>query len=450
MEPHRLTGLIEALNNSGGVGNFASGFVAPQGFVIETLNEARSTSEEETEPDPIRQIPIHGVIMKKVPAIFGFLGVEATSTADTAAAIKAALLDETVESIELSIDSPGGTIAGVQPLADLIFEGAKIKPIHAKVSDMAASAAYWLGSQASSIEANAGAMVGSIGVYRVMVDSSARASKNGLKVHLVSSGEFKGAGAPGTELKPKHLEREQKTIDQAADLFAASIARGRGVDLMNVKEWATGETWFTDEARAMGLIDSVSSVDLPESVEKLEPAEFGGKGVEMEEQQQPAAVEKPDEADTMRAEIEALKQALELKNTELEASAAEGEAKESALKAVIEGQKEELIGQALESGQVLPAMVEQVRTFAAFCGDDVAKLGAFIGALPVQTRPVAVSEAPVKAAERAELNDSDQAVARLLRIAPEAMATGGEWRAINARGELLDNDGAIIATVKGN
>ena len=53
-------------------------------------------------------------------------------------------------------------------------------------------------------------------------------------------------------------------------------------------------------------------------------------------------------------------------------------------------------------------------------------------------------------AERTELNDSDQAVARLLRIAPEAMATGGEWRAINARGELLDQDGAIIATVGGN
>lgn len=444
MEPNKLTGLVESLQG-GGVEGWASGYVAPQTAAV--------VEDKAGSSNPVAEIPIHGVIMKKVPAIFGFLGVEATSTTDTAAAIRAALEDDSVESIELSIDSPGGTIAGVQPLADLIHEASKAKPVHAKISDMAASAAYWLGSQASSMEANPGAMVGSIGVYRVMIDSSEKASKDGLRVHLVSSGEFKGAGAPGTEIQPKHIEREQRIIDQAAEMFVESIARGRNMDLANVSEWATGETWFSDEAQKMGLIDMVSAVELPESVEKTEPADFdGGKEVIMEETiQEPAAEELVEvQAVAMEQEIAELKAALEAKTVELEAKAAEDNATKAALKAVIEGQKEQCIAKGVENGQIVPAMVEQVQTFAEFCGDDVAKLEAFVEALPVQVRPEAASEAPAAAVERVELSDKDKQVAKLLGIEPEAMATGGEWRAVSVRGELLDQSGAVIGNVGGN
>ena len=113
--------------------------------------------------DGIAKIPIQGVILKQVPAAFRWLGIQATGTTETARAIDQAVASDDVKAIEFFVDSPGGSVAGVQELADQIY--AIDKPTTAAISDLSASAAYWLASQADSVEANASALVGSIGVY---------------------------------------------------------------------------------------------------------------------------------------------------------------------------------------------------------------------------------------------------------------------------------------------
>tara|TARA_Y100000310_G_scaffold338040_2_gene426640 strand:- start:117 stop:1472 length:1356 start_codon:yes stop_codon:yes gene_type:complete len=387
----------------------------------------------------IAKIPIHGVILKRVPAIFSFLGIEATGTEDVSRSIRQALADPEVKEIELSIDSPGGTISGVQQLADVIYEGKSQKPINAKVSDLAASAAYWIASQANEIEANAGALVGSIGVYRVLVDSSEAAEKEGVKVHLISSGDHKGTGTPGAPISESQLKEEQRIVNGAAAMFNQAIARGRNMDLTGIEEMATGKTWFADEARKLGLVDHITAVETPQQTESVEDGgSHGGDTVETNTPQENASGSTEPDPQVAKLEI----QLTEMANALL-ASQSESAAKSAAMAAIVETQKLEVIEGGVKAGKIVPAMREKVADFAAFCGDDVEKLRGFVDALPVQTRAETKSVEP-GLVQRDTMSASDEAVAKLFRLEEKTFRAKSEWSAISASGELLDVNGKII------
>ena len=72
-------------------------------------------------------VPIHGVIMKSVPWYYDYIGIEATSTPRVRETIRALLADDDVNRIMLHVDSPGGTVAGTQELADAIFAAGEHK-----------------------------------------------------------------------------------------------------------------------------------------------------------------------------------------------------------------------------------------------------------------------------------------------------------------------------------
>ena len=397
------------------------------GPVVGTASPSNATTAND---GAVAAIPVHGVIMKRVPAVFTMLGIEATGTVETSMAIRAALDDDSVEQIELSIDSPGGSVAGVQQLADLIHEARKIKPIKAVVSDMAASAAYWLASQADTIEANPSALIGSIGVYRVLVDSSKAMDDEGVRVHLIKSGEHKGTGTPGVAISDAQIEEEQRIVDDVAEMFVEAVARGRGLSVDTVSNFATGSTWFADKAQPMGLVDELTTAALPQH-----------GGADMAEEPKVAEV---DEA--MQAHIEALQLQVQELTGQLSAKSAETAAQAAALASIIETQKLEIINDGVKAGQVVPAMRAKVEDFAAFCGDDVEKLRDFVAALPVQVRATTESEQPAEQERNVvgEISAEDAAVAKLLGIAEEDMKTKSNWRAISAGGSILDDDGKVV------
>ena len=123
-------------------------------------------------------IPVHGVLMKSGSWVLDYLDIEYTTYANIRAALAAALADDTVQSILLHVDSPGGQVAGVQEAADALYAARTRKPLAAYIEDLGASGAYHLASQAEFISANKNAEVGSIGVYEVLVDSAKAAENN--------------------------------------------------------------------------------------------------------------------------------------------------------------------------------------------------------------------------------------------------------------------------------
>jgi len=226
----------------------------PQGIVIEQsqpkLNIIGKTAI----------VPIKGILMKEIPQAFAFWGIKGTSYQTIQNLIKEAVEDPNIDDIVLDVDSPGGIVSGGMETADLIYEAAKAKKMTAVIDDLGASGAYWLLSQAQTIESVPNGEIGSIGVFSIYLDSSKYTEDKGLKYHIVRSGEHKGMGAPGIEITDNQLAATQEIIDGIADNFITSVARGRGIEKSRVQNWASGRLWLAPSAQRMGLIDKVKKM----------------------------------------------------------------------------------------------------------------------------------------------------------------------------------------------
>jgi len=190
--------------------------------------------------------------MQKRESSFG-----GTSTIRLRAALRAAVADSSIKGIMMAIDSPGGTVAGTKELADDVYAARQQKPTYAYLEDMGASAAYWAASQATRVSANATAMVGSIGTVAVIEDTRGAADQLGIKVHVISTGPYKGAFWPGTEVTKEQIAYVQELVDDLNAEFLTAVSRGRGAAEKTVKGWADGRTWVGEKARSLGLVDAI-------------------------------------------------------------------------------------------------------------------------------------------------------------------------------------------------
>ncbi len=210
----------------------------------------------------IALIPISGPITKYDSFFSFFFG--GVSTTRIKELLTNALQDSSIQSIMFLIDSPGGQVAGITALADMIFASRGIKPIAAYIEDMGASAAFHLASQADRVVANGSAEIGSVGTMAVVEDSSEMAAKEGKTVHVVTSKgaeDHKGAGVPGVKVTPIHLEDLQERVDNANGFFLKAIGRGRGMTAAEVRGVATGQLYGATQAQTLGLIDDIMSIE---------------------------------------------------------------------------------------------------------------------------------------------------------------------------------------------
>lgn len=171
-------------------------------------------------------------------------------------ALALAVNDPAIESIALLIDSPGGTVGGVQQLADDVFAATDDKPVVAIVDDLCCSAAYWIAAQADQVVANPTAAIGSIGVYNIADDYSRFYENLGVATHVFASGQAKGQGTEYSErITPPQMDALRRRVSDLAELFIAAVARGRGMTPAAARALATGEYWIASEAQRLGLID---------------------------------------------------------------------------------------------------------------------------------------------------------------------------------------------------
>jgi signal peptide peptidase SppA len=201
-------------------------------------------------------ITLRGVMMKTQASIG-----PSTSTVLVRRQVRAAAERPDVQAILLVVESGGGTVAGTGELGADVAAAARQKPTLAYIEDVGASAAYWVASQATKVYANAAAIVGSIGTYGVVHDTSGRAEREGIKVHVVRAGAFKGVGTPGTKIDAAHLGEWQRLVDGQNAMFLAAVAAGRRMPTKRVAELADGRAHLAADAVKLGLIDGVATLD---------------------------------------------------------------------------------------------------------------------------------------------------------------------------------------------
>ena len=207
----------------------------------------------------IAVVSITGIMEKRMSMLGSLFG--GTSMLAVKAAINAAIADKSVSSILLRIDSPGGTVSGTTDLSDHIAAASRRKRLVAYVDGTAASAAYWAGSQAQEMWASRDSLVGSIGVYGVIYDKSEMAKREGIKPVVISTGKYKGEGAPGTKISAEQIAEWRKRIEFSFSEFKAAVGRGRGMSATAVAAVADGRVFHPPESVDLKLIDRVMSFE---------------------------------------------------------------------------------------------------------------------------------------------------------------------------------------------
>lgn len=179
------------------------------------------------------------------------------STTEIRQAIESAAADDSVKSILLKIDSPGGTVDGTAGVADAVAAAKTQKRVVAQVSGMATSAAYWIASQADSIHAGRTDMVGSIGTRMMLYDFHRLYEAAGVEAVPIDTGKYKSAGAMGTEITKEQRDNFQTLVDSLNAEFLAGVSAGRSMPMDQLKAVADGSVFVAKDAKKAGLIDAV-------------------------------------------------------------------------------------------------------------------------------------------------------------------------------------------------
>ncbi len=239
-------------------------FIMSQNIVFEAPDKEAAEVEGNAEQDSnltaltsggVLIVPIEGTMMRGQSSFGG------TSTVQVRRILRNAARTSKVKAVMLRIDSPGGTVAGTDELASDIEALAAEKPVHAHVDGMMASAAYWSGSKAAHITATRTSEIGSLGTMATVTDTSGVAEKQGVKVHVVSTGPHKGAFTPGTEVTKEHLTHLQNIVNKLNGFFKADVAAARGFSQTQVDALFDGRVHVAEDALDLGLIDGISSFE---------------------------------------------------------------------------------------------------------------------------------------------------------------------------------------------
>lgn len=215
---------------------------------------------------PFAIIPVKGVIGKNLSELESLCGC--CDIHDVEEMLEECERDTSIKTIILDIDSPGGTSVGVPELANRIKNCSK--EVISFTGNECCSAAYWLGSQASKFYATPSSSVGSIGVYIAFPDCSEAFKMEGVKMDVIKSGTYKGAGIPGTSLDENQRKMLQQEVEDIHADFKEAVKSVRSFVEDSSME---GQMFSGKRGAEAGLVTSLTN-GFDEMLKELDAAVF--------------------------------------------------------------------------------------------------------------------------------------------------------------------------------
>lgn len=238
----------------------ANGGRIPAAEVRRVVAQAKQNRGPQLTNGKVAVLPVYGVVAPRMTMMTRMSG--GTAAEELGNNIVALAADPSVSAIVLDVDSPGGAATGIPELAAKIRAAAEQKRIIAMVNHLAASAAYWIASQASEIVSSPSGEVGSIGVYMVHFDESEMYADAGIKPTIVRAGKYKAEGNPFEPLGDEAKAAMQATIDDWYSQFVGAVAKGRGVSAKEVRDsYGQGRVVSSTQALKSGMIDRIDTMD---------------------------------------------------------------------------------------------------------------------------------------------------------------------------------------------
>jgi protease-4 len=169
--------------------------------------------------------------------------------------------DVMVKAVVLRVESPGGSAAASQEIADQIlsFKQETGKPVVVSMGSVAASGGYYISVYADKIVANPATLTGSIGVISELIYIEGLLEKLGLEMEIIKSGEHKDMGI--RPLTDEERQIMQDITDELYDQFVGAVAEGRNLPQATVRNLATGQLYTGGQALRLGLVDELGGLD---------------------------------------------------------------------------------------------------------------------------------------------------------------------------------------------
>jgi len=172
--------------------------------------------------------------------------------------------DSRVRAVVVRINSPGGSVTASDLMYDELrrFREQSGKPVVASLLDVGASGGYYVACAADRIYAHPTTVTGSIGVIMLAPELTGTMELLGVRMHTFKSGDMKDAGSMFREMNDQDRAMFAGLVQKMYARFLEVVRRGRpGLSEERLRELADGRVFLAPEAKELGLIDEIGTLE---------------------------------------------------------------------------------------------------------------------------------------------------------------------------------------------
>lgn len=163
--------------------------------------------------------------------------------------------DPRIKAIVLRVNSGGGSSAAGEEMAMRIRDAKK--PVVVSTTELNASAAYHISSQADYIYVAKSSEVGAIGTIMQISDLSGLLEKLGISIDSIASSPSKDSSYGMRPLTDEERAQYQQMIDDINQVFKDNVQSGRNLSDEEINELSTGMVWAGERAVDLKLADEI-------------------------------------------------------------------------------------------------------------------------------------------------------------------------------------------------
>ena len=168
--------------------------------------------------------------------------------------------DNTVKSVVLRVNSPGGSVIASEKIRTALKLLMDEKPVVASYGNYAASGGYWISAGTQKIFSDATCLTGSIGVFSMIPEFSKTISKVGVNLVTVGSNKHSDMFSLTRPFDAEETASMQAYIEDVYGRFVGLVAEGRSLEAQQVDDMAQGRVWVGTDALGLGLVDEIGGL----------------------------------------------------------------------------------------------------------------------------------------------------------------------------------------------
>lgn len=175
-------------------------------------------------------------------------------------ALKTARDDETVKSIVVRVDSPGGSALASDIIWHEIQRTNEVKPVIVSMGSVSASGGYYISAAASHILSTPFTIVGSIGVFGGKFNLRGFYNMIGIHKEVFTRGRNAGIFSDYRDFTSSEQEVLNDSMQRTYNQFLNVVSQGREIPLEETENLAHGRIYSGVRAKQLDLVDNLGTL----------------------------------------------------------------------------------------------------------------------------------------------------------------------------------------------